>query len=705
MVHMLLSGRFVASAMLALVLLCGPGAVLGQESKTLDVGSTLYRTNAALTDDHINWPRYTPPLESNMLSFYGVIIGIDEDWTDETGTPHSKKIAQVQDNNFADIKRVTVPVEGAFKRVYRNPYPTKVLDGDDWTDITARQDPVDPSIPSDAMIYTHLTTWTGIDIERWAYAFANDAYGDFIILEYRFTNTSTEAKEGVYLGLPAQMTTTATQPTDIWTNYYGVTYSEYVAGDPSADTMRVLYSWDGNELKLNQDTKGNPTSIWGNFRKPHYYAQAVLHADESAGNESDDPSQPVKVGWANWDYDLNMNEETHESAYAILAEGWPDQMPKSYSQTVNASGNEVKNGMYRRLRPGIDVRDFDAAVELAKTGMYSFGPYTLQPGEDVRIVMAFTGGSISTRLAIEAGLAYDSGYGELRPRQPLPYDVYDPDGNLIAREGELLTKDQKDTILDMGKELVFQNAAKAIRTWKEGNVKYGEGSFDIPLAPAAPSLTGYSENDQIRLEWGDEAEMDAEAGPIVGYRIYRGYKRPPSITMPTDTTFVQIAEVEPGAREYVDTEVIRGEDYYYYITAVNDEGIESSRFLNRTGTTQDRTLEALAPTRPPDADWKQNMRVVPNPYHVLAAKKYPGKRLNFLNMPAYAKIHIYTVAGDRVQTLYHDSNTGDEDWERQNTFNTMEIVSGVYFYVVEELDGPRGSPTGETAIGKFVVIK
>ena len=35
----------------------------------------------------------------------------------------------------------------------------------------------------------------------------------------------------------------------------------------------------------------------------------------------------------------------------------------------------------------------------------------------------------------------------------------------------------------------------------------------------------------------------------------------------------------------------------------------------------------------------------------------------------------------------------------------MEIVSGIYIYVIEELDGPRGRPTGEQAIGKFVVIK
>ena len=98
--------------------------------------------------------------------------------------------------------------------------------------------------------------------------------------------------------------------------------------------------------------------------------------------------------------------------------------------------------------------------------------------------------------------------------------------------------------------------------------------------------------------------------------------------------------------------------------------------------------------------------VVPNPYHVQGASNYEEeKRLNFLNLPAYANIHIYTMTGDLVQTLEHDASTGDEDWDRQETFSTMEIVSGIYLYVVEELDAPNGSPTGQQTVGKFVVIK
>ncbi|MFB3131279.1 MAG: hypothetical protein ACE10K_02020, partial [Rhodothermales bacterium] len=165
-------------------------------------------------------------------------------------------------------------------------------------------------------------------------------------------------------------------------------------------------------------------------------------------------------------------------------------------------------------------------------------------------------------------------------------------------------------------------------------------------------------------------------------------------------------EVPVGTNQYIDTRVTRGDDYYYYVVSVNAAGIESSAFLNRTGVTDDKFLEALSPTRAPDANWQDNIVVVPNPFHTQGASNYEqARRLNFLNLPAFANIHIYTMTGDRVQTIEHDSSTGDDDWERQDTFSTMEIVSGIYIYVIEELDGPRGRPTGEQAIGKFVVIK
>ncbi|HKJ68692.1 MAG TPA: hypothetical protein VKA68_12095, partial [bacterium] len=596
--------------------------------------------------------------------------------------------------------------------------PEKWIDGQNRTDIRAQQDMSlsdnpDPNAPSDSYIYNHSTTWTGIDIERWIYGFANEEYGDFIIMEYRFTNTSGAARNGVYINLSAQLIpdhTQANQPADQWADYYGNTYWQYEAGDMTADSMRIQYNWSGDERGVPQDNKAKPDAIWGHFRDPHYAGQLILHADTSPSSEDNDPGQPFKAGWSNWSYDLNQSEQSQETLYDILSNPWPSQMSTDYSRMVDANDNDVASGYYRELKAGIDVRNFDSAVELAKTGLLFFGPYDMNDGEDVRVVVAFVAGAISPRMAIDLGRTYDPGYSELHSLEPLPYDILHPGtGELLASQGDVdLSKDVKDAVIDsIGRYNMLQTASRARRVWENGTVRYGQGSFNIPLAPASPTLQGYSENEQIRLEWGDEAANDnnPKVGNIVGYKIYRNYYRPPAITRPTDTTFVVIDSVGPNVREYVDNSVIVGEDYYYYITAVTDDGVESSLFLNRTGTSDPRTLEALTPTRAPSDQWQQEVVVVPNPYHTVAANKYEGNRLNFLNLPAYANIRIYTMAGDLVQVLRHEAGTGEEDWQYQDTFSTIEVVSGIYYYVVEQLDGPNGNPTGKLAKGKFVVIK
>jgi len=703
----------IKTGMVLIILL---GSVLlvplaGQTPRSVDAGLTGFDTNEAFTSNTIHWPRGIPSMWSRMNSYYGITLGTQLSWTDASNTPHNVKVAQIQPGKFTDIENVVVPVDGAFKRSYRYPYPTKLLDDVDRTDVLGQGDPVDKNQPADVIVYNHANTWTGIDFERWVYGFANDNYSDFIIMEYRFTNTSGAPRNGVYINLTAQLIpdrTQANQPADQWADYYGNTYRQYAAGDMSADSMRMQYNWSGDEKGVPQDNKAKPNSIWGNFQIPQYYGQLVLHADTSPDVETDDPSQPFKAGWSNWSYDLNQNEQSQETLYDILSKPWPQGMPSTYVRTVDETGTEVASGMYRELRPGIDVRNYDTGTELAKSGLLFFGPYDMNAGDDVRIVVAFVGGSISPRMAIDIGRAYDSGYSELRPLEALPYDILNPaSGEALAETGDILTKNQKDAVIDsIGRYNLFQTASLARRVWENGNVQNGQGTFNIPLAPPSPSLTGHSENDQIRLEWGDEAaqETNTAVGSITKYKIYRNYWRPPSITRPTDTTFVVIDSVGPNVREYVDTDVIRGEQYYYYVTAVSDKGVESSRFLNRTGTSTPQTLEALVPTRAPSETWQQDVVVVPNPYHVVAAEKYPGRRLNFLNLPAYANIRIYTMAGDLVQVLHHNADTGEEDWQYQDTFSTVEIVSGVYFYVVEELDA-QGNPTGKLTRGKFVVIK
>jgi hypothetical protein len=111
--------------------------------------------------------------------------------------------------------------------------------------------------------------------------------------------------------------------------------------------------------------------------------------------------------------------------------------------------------------------------------------------------------------------------------------------------------------------------------------------------------------------------------------------------------------------------------------------------------------------------------VVPNPYKGGHEQEYDGalnrngvkyypRKLSFYNLPATgATITIYTLGGDHVVTLEHSNNSDIYLWDMRNKYG-QEIVSGIYYYVVEgwapyqnfvEKNG------GPIKIDKFVVLK
>lgn len=91
---------------------------------------------------------------------------------------------------------------------------------------------------------------------------------------------------------------------------------------------------------------------------------------------------------------------------------------------------------------------------------------------------------------------------------------------------------------------------------------------------------------------------------------------------------------------------------------------------------------------------------VPNPFRVSSGFQGGGEtegQIGFYGLPRKATIRIFSYAGQLVETIEHDQPIYSVAWF-QVTRNQQEIASGIYFYVVT-------TPEGETATGKFVVIK
>ena len=61
------------------------------------------------------------------------------------------------------------------------------------------------------------------------------------------------------------------------------------------------------------------------------------------------------------------------------------------------------------------------------------------------------------------------------------------------------------------------------------------------------------------------------------------------------------------------------------------------------------------------------------------------------------------MTGDHVVTIDHTDGSGQASWDQVSKDNQY-IVSGVYIYYVEETD-ENGTPSGDTATGKFIVVR
>jgi len=99
-----------------------------------------------------------------------------------------------------------------------------------------------------------------------------------------------------------------------------------------------------------------------------------------------------------------------------------------------------------------------------------------------------------------------------------------------------------------------------------------------------------------------------------------------------------------------------------------------------------------------------NIKVVPNPYvvsSILERQPYLSGRgerfLRFINLPAQCTVRIFTVNGDLVQTLEHNSmEKGSVRWDLKSKDN-LEVAFGVYVYHVD-------APNVGEKIGKFAII-
>lgn len=556
-------------------------------------------------------------------------------------------------------------------------------------------DSVDVNLPSDRMIYNVVNTGIGLTMTRKIYAWSNQYHDDYFIYEYEFENTGiydlagnkhnktldgvqiffqyryAVAKEGCAYGynwLPQSAT---------WGHN---TVNEVIYNHPDdGSPFRAQYSWHGKHSKWlgPADNIGGPNYLGdGRLGTSQYVGFITLHADTSPNDQTDDVGQPSttkEVGSDDpWTYNNDsFNGTAMSQEYAVMTAGRPAE---SHATRVGDTNADEYGGTPGGWSQG-----------------QGFGPYTIAPGEKIRIVMAEGANGINRQLRYEVGYNWLFGSG----------DFVKPDGSTTSDPVEY-----KNSWVETGEDSILQTFERAQEVFENGFMVP-----DPPPHPATFSVTGGG--DRVILEWSDNAESHPG---FDGYRVYRAIEVP-------DTTYEMIFECggnsgNPIVNLFYDISAKRGFDYYYYVTAFDDGSnmtldgqpkvLESSKFFTMTNS-------PTSLKRPPGKKLS-DIRVVPNPYNIRTRQLQFGTgdgadRLMFYNIPPFCKISIYTERGDKVETIIHDDGSGDEEW-KSLTSSRQVVVSGLYIAYIEVTEDAYDSDTGELLFKKgdskyvkFVIIR
>ncbi|MEO0557440.1 MAG: hypothetical protein AAF170_04570, partial [Bacteroidota bacterium] len=279
----------------------------------------------------------------------------------------------------------------------------------------------------------------------------------------------------------------------------------------------------------------------------------------------------------------------------------------------------------------------------------------------------------------------------------------------------------------------------------------GNGQLDrylIPEPPSSPELRVELEQGKAILYWNDFAEQSVD--PVTGrqdfegYRIYRSdpgddragnilgeagliaqYDRPGNeigfnnglAAIRLDSPISFPGDETAYTYRFEATGLLDGWQYAFSVTAF-DEGDAGSGLVPLESS---KTTNAVRVFPGPEAGNSGAPGVFPNPYRVQSAWDGPlstQRKLYFYNLPDRAQIRVYSLAGEIVAEMNHDSETytGDIRWFEDFSAdgrevaggihawdilsdNSLRISSGLYLFSVQDLD------TGEAETGKFVILR
>lgn len=199
----------------------------------------------------------------------------------------------------------------------------------------------------------------------------------------------------------------------------------------------------------------------------------------------------------------------------------------------------------------------------------------------------------------------------------------------------------------------------------------------------------------------------------------------------TDTLYYKIIEKDTMFYRFVNTGIKAGwpEKNIYSVTSFDQGDIETG-LESLESNIINQLAYVIAGQTPQEKDFKRKVGVYPNPYRGRAIWDGYSERermIWFYNLPARARIKIFTLSGELVDEFEHNSNTyngsdiqlledianqasqsseniqfvlsgGEHAWDLI-TKHDQAIATGLYVFTVEDLN------TKDVQHGKFLIIK
>ena len=701
-------------------------SVLAQEVKWMSIGDLHNWYSAAgceievgrtgqVSDqqDGLRYPAFYRVQDNQAAK--GLWLGASNFFDPIVNKTYEKKVVHAGPRHL-DIENETIPIDISMDGKYD--HPSVLVDNDPATNLQYLDDVdnIDPSLPSDRRINNNVQTSLGVKMKRTIYAFTHPDHQNYHIQEYIFTNngcfdkdcntTFEQTVEGfqVYFQYRYAISREGMVYDGNWLPQSAAwghnTMNDVIGENPDNPAsndqfyddgriMRAFYSWQGYHSDASFDNIGGPNAPGeGHLGAAQFVGVVTLHADKSPSDNSDDIYQPSTTWFITSDDPSTSGNDQFNETKSIneytnyMTVGHPEQ---SQAEIVGSGNANQFNDPRTGSNPGGTSQGI------------GFGPYTLAPGESIRIVLAEAASGINREMCYIVGQNWKNDV--FTDNYPISSELHTHMLNQYNRgSGKNLYKNS----------WVLTGADSIIQTFKRAKFNFDlmEIGQSLPETPKPPSIFNItSGGDRIIIDWTNEAESTPG---FDGYNLYRlkfkpdttlfAYNVNQGLLSPLDESIATIWELDAGQNEFEDVTAERGFDYFYFLEAFDDgtndvKVLNSSKFFTITNK--------AASLKRPAGESFEDIRVVPNPYHISARDFQYGvsasDRLMFLNIPPVCKIRIFTERGDLVDTIEHTDGSGDEAWN-SITSSRQVIVSGVYIAHFEV-------PGEGSTIRKFTVVR